>query len=225
MNKKGLTLIELIAVIIILGIIAIIATPAVLNVIEESQERARQGSVIGYADSVKMAYMDEKLSNTGRPLKDLADEITMGDKVECQNVKYDDQQFGSLLTGCSVKGKGNYCYMNGVVYNDDTTECKGVESIVENDSIVFRKPKIEEVSHNPSEYEYAQDKTIRVVYERLLVVEEHFYIRSNKPINVSVTKYCGNGTLPSNCTDSTTFEINKWYEVSDDLEFTITENM
>lgn len=39
MNKKGFTLVELLAVIVLLSIIAVITTPVVINVIGESKEK------------------------------------------------------------------------------------------------------------------------------------------------------------------------------------------
>ena len=38
MKRKGFTLVELLAVIVILAVIALIATPAVLNIIEDSKK-------------------------------------------------------------------------------------------------------------------------------------------------------------------------------------------
>ena len=43
-NKKGVTLVELLAVIVILGIIAAIAVPAIGGLIERQQERAAEAS-------------------------------------------------------------------------------------------------------------------------------------------------------------------------------------
>ena len=40
MNKKGFTIIELLAVIVVLSIILVIAVPRVLNVIEESKKKS-----------------------------------------------------------------------------------------------------------------------------------------------------------------------------------------
>ena len=40
MNKKGFTLVELLAVIIILAIVALVATPIILNVVEDSRKSA-----------------------------------------------------------------------------------------------------------------------------------------------------------------------------------------
>lgn len=53
MNKKGFTLVELLAVIVILAIIALIATPVILNVIEKSKKGAAKNSAQGYIEAVE----------------------------------------------------------------------------------------------------------------------------------------------------------------------------
>ena len=52
-NKKGYTLIELLAVIVILAIIALIATPIILNMINDVKKNAAINSSLGYIDSVE----------------------------------------------------------------------------------------------------------------------------------------------------------------------------
>ena len=52
MNKKGFTLIELVAVILILGIIALIAIPAVSNVINDSKKHAAEVTAMSYIKSI-----------------------------------------------------------------------------------------------------------------------------------------------------------------------------
>ena len=52
MNKKGFTLIELVAVILILGIIALIAIPAVSNVINDSKKHAAEVTALSYIKSI-----------------------------------------------------------------------------------------------------------------------------------------------------------------------------
>ena len=53
MKKKGFTLVELLAVIVILAIIALIATPIILGVIETSKKGASENSALGYLDAVE----------------------------------------------------------------------------------------------------------------------------------------------------------------------------
>ena len=53
MKKKGFTLVELLAVIVILAIIAVIATPIILGVIEKSKKGAAENSALGYTEAVE----------------------------------------------------------------------------------------------------------------------------------------------------------------------------
>ncbi len=53
MKKKGFTLVELLAVIVILAIIALISTPIILGVIEKARIGAAEQSALGYIDAVE----------------------------------------------------------------------------------------------------------------------------------------------------------------------------
>ena len=62
MNKKGFTLIELLAIIVILAIIAVITVPIILNIIENARRGAARSSALGYADAIKLAYVESQYS-------------------------------------------------------------------------------------------------------------------------------------------------------------------
>lgn len=57
-NKKGVTLIELLAVIIILGIIAAIAIPTIGNLIERQEARAAEATFSSIEESVRIFSLD-----------------------------------------------------------------------------------------------------------------------------------------------------------------------
>ena len=61
--KRGFSLVELLAVIVILAIIATIATPIVLNIIKNSKEEAIKRSVSMYQSSVRSAFARYQLEN------------------------------------------------------------------------------------------------------------------------------------------------------------------
>ena len=67
MKKKGFTLVELLAVIVILAIVAVIATPIILGVIDKAKKGAAEQSALGYIDAVEKQIvinsMDEDKSN------------------------------------------------------------------------------------------------------------------------------------------------------------------
>ena len=56
--KKGFTLVELLAVIVILSIISLIAIPIVGNVIEESRKSALENSAIFYVKEVESKFSE-----------------------------------------------------------------------------------------------------------------------------------------------------------------------
>ena len=63
-NKKGFTLVELLAVIIILGVLLMIAVPAVQNVIKKTKNNATQKQAELFIDAAKkMAIIDEATSD------------------------------------------------------------------------------------------------------------------------------------------------------------------
>ena len=63
-NKKGFTLIELLAIIVILAIIAVITVPIILNIIENARIGADRNSALGYADAIKLAYVEQQYGAT-----------------------------------------------------------------------------------------------------------------------------------------------------------------
>ncbi|MCG7311701.1 prepilin-type N-terminal cleavage/methylation domain-containing protein [Priestia flexa] len=63
-NEKGLTLIELLAVIVILGIIAAIAIPSIGGIIQKSREDAVKADALQAINSAKV-YMSSNTTSTG----------------------------------------------------------------------------------------------------------------------------------------------------------------
>lgn len=63
-NKKGFTLVELLAVIVILGVLLMIAVPAIQNVIKKTKNNATQKQAELFIDAAKkMAIIDEATSD------------------------------------------------------------------------------------------------------------------------------------------------------------------
>ena len=60
MNKKGFTLLELLAVIVVLSIIALIITPIVTGVISSSKDSANARSVEGHIKNVEYTILQKK---------------------------------------------------------------------------------------------------------------------------------------------------------------------
>lgn len=73
-NEKGLTLVELLAVIVILGIIAAIAVPAIGNVIENSRVKAIKADALNAIAAAELYLLENEAPNGGK--------VTITDLVE-----------------------------------------------------------------------------------------------------------------------------------------------
>ena len=62
--KKGFTLVELLAVIVILAVIALIATPIVLNMVESSRKGASESSTLNFVDQVEKQIVAKSMNAT-----------------------------------------------------------------------------------------------------------------------------------------------------------------
>ena len=64
-NEKGLTLVELLAVIVILAVISAIAIPSIGNIIENSRYNAAKADAINVLNAANMYFIDEGTGNGG----------------------------------------------------------------------------------------------------------------------------------------------------------------
>ena len=64
MNKKGFTLVELLAVIVLLGVVALISTPIITGVIEDSRISSFKSSLNGLKKSIETDYGDNNFDST-----------------------------------------------------------------------------------------------------------------------------------------------------------------
>ncbi|GAA0450517.1 type II secretion system protein [Alkalibacillus silvisoli] len=70
-NQKGITLVELLAVIVILGIIALIAVPAIANVIEDSRYDSVKATGINIIEAAELYSVTNNVEDGGVDLADL----------------------------------------------------------------------------------------------------------------------------------------------------------
>ena len=111
MKKKGFTLIELIAVLVILAILALIVTPLVMNIIRKARIAADKRSIDAYGRSIELAIATYLLDNGNFPdsISDLTIEYS-GDEVVCSTTQLNGDS-SVYLSGCSVAGRSlDYTY-------------------------------------------------------------------------------------------------------------------
>ena len=87
-TKKGFTLIELIAVLVIMAIIALIVTPLVMNIIRKARISADKRSIDAYGRSIELAVASYLLDNGKFPTQ--VSQLTIeysGDAVTCETTQ------------------------------------------------------------------------------------------------------------------------------------------
>ncbi|MCM1371117.1 MAG: prepilin-type N-terminal cleavage/methylation domain-containing protein [Clostridium sp.] len=117
LNKKGFTLVELLAIIVILAIIALITVPIITNIIKNVQESADARSVEAYASTIEKKYYMSLMTDTTTQIENITIEETdySGSKVECTGKPQLDATTGKMrLEGCKVEGRDTvFTYYNG----------------------------------------------------------------------------------------------------------------
>ncbi|WP_338652766.1 prepilin-type N-terminal cleavage/methylation domain-containing protein [Sporosarcina psychrophila] len=127
-NEKGLTLVELLAVIVILGIIAAIAIPSIGGVIENSRVKAQfaDGQNILAAANI---YFTENSSEPNVSIKKLVDEDYLDNPGSFS--KTDDvgavtkQKGGNMLSATTNATKKKVVFLNATVDSISLAKAKG----------------------------------------------------------------------------------------------------
>ena len=95
MKKKGFTLVELLATIVVLSIIALIATPMILNVIEKAKKGALISSVNGLVESANMYYTNEIIK--GDISEDVIFDFEEGIQTSTEKLSYKGKVYNGKL--------------------------------------------------------------------------------------------------------------------------------
>ncbi|WP_025783507.1 type II secretion system protein [Sporosarcina sp. D27] len=106
-NEKGLTLVELLAVIVILGIIAAIAVPSIGNIIENSRFKAIKGDAQTILSAANMYYAESD-TKTDVTLPMLKEKGFINDsgafKIDDEKVIVTYKSGGNTFTGTGKSG-------------------------------------------------------------------------------------------------------------------------
>ena len=104
-NKKGFTLIELVAVLVIMAIIALIVTPLVMSIIRKAKIAADKRSVDAYGRSIELAIAGYLMDTGTFPtsISQLTIEYS-GDEVVCSTTQLKSDS-SVYLAGCTVGGR------------------------------------------------------------------------------------------------------------------------
>ena len=171
-KKKGFTLVELLAVIVILAIIALIATPIILNVISDAKKQAALESFKGYIDGAEKAIVLNELEDE----KDTT--FPKADENGCYNLKDLDQKINIKGTKPTIADDSKACFESGVVtsitgltfsgYEVKYTKDKGYEI---NGKVVEKDDK-KELTGIPSK-EYTQGEKVSYLGYNWLVMRDN----------------------------------------------------
>ena len=116
-NKKGFTLIELVAVLVIMAIIALIVTPLVMSIIRKAKIAADKRSVDAYGRSIELAIAGYLMDTGTFPtsISQLTIEYS-GDEVVCSTTQLKSDS-SIYLAGCTVGGRS----VDGYTYGKEET--------------------------------------------------------------------------------------------------------
>lgn len=113
-NKKGFTLVELLAVIVILGVLLMIAVPAIQNVIANSQRKSFESAAKLAIENVETLASAEKVSGNISPCYVLIAQTTVGSNT-VPGIELERGSFGTNAKGyiyVDEKGKGTITITN-----------------------------------------------------------------------------------------------------------------
>ncbi len=99
--RKGFTLVELLAVIVILAVLALITVPLIINVVESSKKSTAESSAYGYIEGINLMY---------------ANELLLGNNFELDGTLLVDEK--GLLDGHKVEVEGTIAKGGYLIYKD-----------------------------------------------------------------------------------------------------------
>ena len=182
-NKKGFTLVELLAVIVILGVLLMIAVPAVQNVIKKAKNNATQKQAELFIDAAKkMAIIDEATSDMViYKLSDLDSDV-------------DKNRFTGMVVALKENGSYKYyIYLNDSVNKKTIGNNNGIFEFASEDKInekvtdgvkEFKEGSTQIIKVNNNTYSYSNNSNTLNPY--------HSYsVKENVTVTVGNNSYTG----------------------------------
>ena len=130
-NKKGFTLVELLAVIIVLAVVAVISIPVIGNLIDKAKKDMLKDTAINLVESGKIYYSNVLMENSEGLI--LSKKFTIGDNIN--ELDFKGKLPSSGYVEISRKGNvsvavsnGTYCakkefYDTEIVVTDNLNDC------------------------------------------------------------------------------------------------------
>jgi type IV pilus assembly protein PilA len=117
-NKRGVTLVELLAVIIILGIIAAIAVPTIGNLIENQREKAALAEWTNVQEAARLYNIDEPTDLT-ITMTDIASYLSKTVTIQTLDGEVYSDYTGTLFTvsGTTLTPVATALYINQIQVN------------------------------------------------------------------------------------------------------------
>lgn len=106
-NEKGLSLVELLAVIVILAIVAAIAIPAIGNIIENSRIKAAKADVANVLSGANIYFTDVNDANGVANVTELEPYVESWGVLEGKTVEVTKAATGNTLTVTGTVSVGN----------------------------------------------------------------------------------------------------------------------
>ena len=127
MNKKGFTLVELLAVIVVLAIIILVAMPAVMSAMDKARKNSLTNEANEIAKIAQTAYADEAMNSS-----------VTGGNAYCYTLGYlkskgfleknDDNYSGAVLLNVKNGKTEYYVFLSNGMYYFDGKESKDLKS-------------------------------------------------------------------------------------------------
>lgn len=119
-NKKGFTLVELLAVIVILAVLIVIAMPSVLQIMENSRRSAFETEVKSYLKAAQTQYASDLASGatTGATTKTTYKSAESEDTKKLQTIENKENYKYSITIVSSGTGDGSIKYQYQICSGD-----------------------------------------------------------------------------------------------------------